>query len=66
METDYIITIDKSSQKPRQSCETCRNNSVCQYYIEIFDEHGGHKHTIANKRLINYVAEVCKFYENFV
>jgi hypothetical protein len=63
METDYYIKIQQSSQKPRQSCETCRNNSVCQYYIEIFDGRWSNN-TIANKRLINFIAEVCRHYEN--
>jgi hypothetical protein len=63
METDYKIKIECHSLTERKSCETCNHHQVCQYYTEIFDHHANYKHTIRNKRLINFVAEVCKYYK---
>ena len=63
MTTDYTIHTECHATTERKSCETCRNEKTCQYHVEIFDHHSNYKHTINNKRLINFVAELCRFYE---
>jgi hypothetical protein len=63
IQTDYIIQVECHAATDRKSCETCRNASSCQYFIEIFDHHSNYKHTIRNKRLTNFTAEICKYYE---
>jgi hypothetical protein len=63
IQTDYIIQVECHAATDRKSCETCQQHQVCQYYTEIFDQHANYKHTINNKRLINFVAEICRYYE---
>jgi len=62
METDYQVLIECHTLTERKSCDTCSNVKVCQYHTEIFDQHGSYKHTINNKRLVNFVAELCKHF----
>ena len=62
MTTEYTIKIETPEQ--RTNCEVCENQEACQYFIEIFDHHSNYRHLIRGKRLINYVAEICKHYKS--
>jgi hypothetical protein len=62
MITDYQIKVECPGNGPRVSCDFCLHAQVCQFKAEIFDEHGCNKHTINRLNLVNYVAMLCRHY----
>lgn len=59
------IKIDRSDISHKLTCDGCLHAKTCQFYIEIFDHHSSYKHTIRQLRLVNYVAQLCRHFNQY-